>query len=291
MRFSSKEAVEYDLKMHYILLNQYEEKLNALSRYDGCLLKPIKYKGPNTYYSIRPQGKTKFQYAGNDHNEDVIRIREHAFYTKGAEIIRSNILAMESFLSIYQSTGAEHINELLHSTYKIPQTSTLLISDYEANKWLKDAIIKKNSYPIFDPDSLKVTAFDGTKMRSRAEALHYEAFYIYDVPVVFELPYEIGSEILRPDFSFLDVFTTTQKIWEHLGNWFHESKYKRERYREESIHRIDQFTTIGYYPEQNLFLSFGANDNVFDIQSIHRKIAMFAAPPPSIETIEMLKRV
>ena len=79
-------------------------------------------------------------------------------------------------------------------------------------------------------------------------------------------------------------------ISEHLGNWFHENDHKRNKYRNESIHRIDEYTKIGFYPEDNLMLTFGTNDRVFNVQSIHRKVALMAFPPPDKDTIEMLRR-
>ena len=74
-------------------------------------------------------------------------------------------------------------------------------------------------------------------------------------------------------------------------NWFHKDMVKRRQYRTESIDRWDQFAQLGFYPEVNLFLTFGAGESFFDAQAIHRRIAMLASPPPSKETIEMLRRL
>ena len=91
-------------------------------------------------------------------------------------------------------------------------------------------------------------------------------------------------------FPFLDVFSMFTHIWEHLGNWFHENPNKRNKYRVESLERIDEYKKIGFFAERNLQLSFGSNENEFDVQSINRKVAMFAVPPPSPETIAILSR-
>lgn len=65
---------------------------------------------------------------------------------------------------------------------------------------------------------------------------------------------------------------------------------KRSRYRTDAVTRWDQLAEIGFFPESNLLLTFGADENNFDAQAIHRKIAMLAAPPPSEETMNMLRR-
>ena len=291
MKYSCKKIVEFDLKNHYALLDKYTKAMNGLSDYKDYVLKPAKTRGNKRYYSAKGPGKPGFNYIGGEENDQVRLIRECAFYKKAIEVIRANIAIMEEFLGIYKNTGAENINELLGACYTLPPDSLLLRDDAVVDAWIKKQMAIKERYGVFDPDSLKVTAFDGTLMRSRAEAIHYEAFYIYSVPAIFELPYEIDGEVYRPDFTILDVFTMTAKMWEHLGNWFHSNEFKREKYRKDSIYRFDQYSKIGFYPEANLFLSYGTPDNVFDIQTLHRKIAMFAVPPPSEETMSILKRL
>lgn len=290
MRYSCRSSVEYDLQLHYELRTQYERELSDRSEYAGCLLKQKKGRNGTCYYSIRYPNETSHKYIGFRPNEDVTKVREYSYYKKAISVIESNIRTMEQFLSIYQNTGASDINELLKSAYRLPADSHNLILEPEISEWYRSSEAIKNSYPLFDPAGLTVTAFDGTLMRSRAEAAHYEGFYIYNIPAVYELPYKIDGEILRPDFTVLDVYLFQPKMWEHLGNWFHDNQYKRERYREDALHRWDQYASVGYYPENNLILTFGASGNIFDIQDLHRKIAMLAVPPPSKETIEMLKR-
>lgn len=289
MRYSCKESVEYDLKNHYRLRDKYMSEAGARSEYGDCLLKRKASRGKEYYY-IGHSGQKKFEYRGAGADSDVTMVKEYAFYKKALEVIEANIVALEGMLSVYRQTHAENINELLPRAYALPHNSTVLLDDRAASEWLKDRTQTKSAYPVFDPEGLKVTAFDGMKMRSRAEAIHYEAFYIYNVPVVFEFPYDTGTDILRPDFTALDIYRMRDIIWEHLGNWFHENEYKRKRYRSDSVHRWDELYEIGFRPEDNLLLSYGTEDNVFDIQSLHRKVLALALPPPDPETIRFLKR-
>lgn len=68
----------------------------------------------------------------------------------------------------------------------------------------------------------------------------------------------------------------------------YEEKLNKEGYN--YIGGCDEYVRIGYIPEINLFLTFGMNENKFDAQAIHKKIAACSMPPPSMETIDMLKR-
>ena len=291
MRYTSKHAVEYDLEQHYLLRNQYQANCSALSEYEGFRIKEINKRKARTFYSMKKPGESSYRYAGDDFGKDIQCVRELSYYKETLSVIESNIRAMEEFLNIYRQTKAENINEMLPKVYRLPRDASLLKADPEVHKWLQEKRTLKDRYPIANPQGLKCTAFDGTPMRSRAECIHYEAFFIYDVPCIFELPYEVGRDVISPDFTALDVFLMEAKIFEHLGNWFHKDLIKRRQYRNESIDRWDSLAQIGFFPEVNLLLTFAEGEDLFDAQAIHRKIAMLASPPPSEETIEMLRRL
>lgn len=291
MRYTSKHAVEYDLEQHYILRKQYQEKVEELSAFAGFLLKEKHKCGAKAFYSVKKPGYSRFTYAGDSSNPDVQASREYRFYKEALDAVERNIMVMEDFVTVYRQTRADRINELLPRIYRLPPDAALLKLEPEADKWLKEKQQIKAKYPVYNPAGLTCRAFDGTMMRSRAECVHHEAFYIYDVPSIYELPYETPNDVLSPDFTALDVYMMEPKAFEHLGNWFHKDMVKRRQYRTESIDRCDQLRQIGFIPEANLLLTFGAGESLFDAQAIHRKIAMLASPPPSKETIEMLRRL
>jgi len=291
MRYTSKFSVEYDLKQHYLLRDYYQAKCSDLSAYEGYRIKETSRRKNNVFYSMKRPGESRYKYVGDSFTPDVQNVKEFSYYKEMLSVIENNILVMEDFLAIYKQTKAESINELLPRIYQLPRNDALLKAEPEKYRWLQEKRELKSKYPVQNPQGLTCTAFDGTPMRSRAECIHYEAFHIYNIPCVFELPYELGREVLSPDFTALDAFLMQSKIFEHLGNWFHKDLAKRRQYRTESIDRWDSFAQIGFFPEVNLFLTFAEGENLFDAQAIHRKIAMLASPPPSEETIEMLRRL
>lgn len=291
MRYTSKFAVEYDLQQHYLLKKNYEGKCADLSEYEGFRLKEINKRKDKPFFSIKMPGESHFRYAGDSNNKDILKVRELSYYKEMLSVIESNIHVMEDFLNIYKLTKAENINELLPKVYRLPRDVSLLKADPEINKWLQESKALKANYPVQNPQNLTCIAFDGTPMRSRAECIHYEAFFIYNIPCIFELPYKVGKEVQAPDFTALDVFQMKPNIFEHLGNWFHKDLNKRKSYRHESIERWDAFAQIGFFPEVNLFLTFAEGENLFDAQAIHRKVAMLASPPPSEETMDILRRI
>ncbi len=290
MRYSCKAAVEYDLELQYKLRDEYVKTLSESQSLKGAYMKKCAVRKGKSFYAVKHPGQARYVYVGDDTHTEVREIRTRHLYEKAIDVIETNIGIMEDFLRIYRKTNASDLNELLSATYMLPENDPFLLIEPEVYKWKTEQLERKAKYPVFDPAGLKVKAFDGTMMRSRAECIHHEAFFIYNVPSIFELPYKAAGETLHPDFTALDVFTMTPKIFEHLGNWFHSNPAKRSRYRSDAVTRWDQLAEIGFFPETNLLLTFGSDENNFDAQAIHRKIAMLASPPPSEETMNMLRR-
>ena len=247
MRYTSKFAVEYDLEQHYLLREQYQNRCNELSCYEGYRLKEKDKRRDRSFYAMKRPTESRFSYAGDAASPEVQAIREYSYYKEVLKVIEDNIRVMEEFLEVYRQTRADSINDLLPKVYRLPRGDALLKLEPEVDRWLREMKDIKSKYPVFNPAGLTVTA--------------------------------------------LDVFLMNPKIFEHLGNWFHKDMVKRRQYRTESIDRWDQFAQLGFYPEVNLLLTFGAGESFFDAQAIHRKIAMLAAPPPSEETMEMLRRM
>lgn len=196
MRYTSKYAVEYDLEQHYSLRSRYQEKCKELSAFEGFRIKPVKQRKGHSFYSIKRPDESNFKYAGDASNNDIQAIKEYRFYREMLEVIETNIKAMEDFLGVYRQTRAESINELLPRVYQLPKRDSLLKLEPEIAQWLHEKEATKKNYPVQNPANLTCTAFDGTLMRSRAECIHYEAFYIYNVPCIFEFPYEVGGDVL-----------------------------------------------------------------------------------------------
>ena len=290
MRYSSRTSVEYDLKHHYELRARYTEELKLRDAYKESKLKICNTNKGIKYYAAKGPGDEKFIYIGDSSSEVYRDICEYAYYEKAIEMINKNISLLEDFLKSYRRTSVEYITEMLPTAYRLSPVDAFYLMDGEADEWIRRGTSFKQSFPIFDPASLNVTAFDGTMMRSRAEALMYEAFFIYNVPVIYELPYNIDGETYRPDFTALDVYTMSDMMFEHLGGWYHSDPYKRNHYRTEAIHRWDEYAKVGFYPEINLFLTFESENKALDIRAMHRKISMLAVPPPSKGIIDMLRR-
>ena len=104
---------------------------------------------------------------------------------------------------------------------------------------------------------------DGTKVRSRAEAMLYDLFTAMGLVVVYEFPIKIGNRILVPDFLILHPKTMWVYVWEHLGMWFHRD-YSR-RYRERFCEKTEEYAKIGFVIGANLIASYEKPDGGIDM--------------------------
>ena len=138
MRYTSKFAVEYDLQQHYLLKKDYEDKCVELSEYEGFRLKEINKRKDKPFFSIKAPGESRFQYAGDSNNTDILRVRELSYFKEMLRVIETNIHVMEEFLNIYKLTKAENINDLLPKVYRLPRDLSLLKAEPEISNWLQE---------------------------------------------------------------------------------------------------------------------------------------------------------
>lgn len=124
----------------------------------------------------------------------------------------------------------------------------------------------KNAYPIEYPENLKTTTCDGTKVRSRIEAMLYDMFVSMGFSAIYEFPIWIDGVCYRPDFTLLHLLLRRIYLWEHLGMWYHESE--KRNYRRNFLHKAEEYEKLGFYLGNNLFNSYelangGINMNRF----------------------------
>lgn len=248
------------------LLKKYRKAWKRLEKYRGKRLN-ISIKKGRTYYYERRHGQSDV-YLGNESNPMVQRIRELRFCEEMIKCLESNIEWMERFIADYRTVSVDSVKERLPKHYcptHIGMERQLEESD-AARKRYEEMKARKETIPPTHPENLNITTFDGTKVRSRAEALIYNQLWHAGFYVIYEYPieYERGK-FVRPDFLLIHPVTGRIFLWEHLGLWF-DSKYQNN-YRSDYNFKIDQYIQMGFAPGINLLTSYETQFG-FDMESI-----------------------
>lgn len=252
------------------LCELYRKKRDKIVKFKGMHLRTsIKHK--RTYYYRYEKGK--ITYLGNAYNPEVQKIQAWYLYDEIVQSLETNIRLMEEMLQGYRPMDIESVKRRLPKKYipLIMQKELLELPDnmeickkYIAMKEYKESIAPKY------PEALRITAFDGTPVRSKAEAMIYARLCSAGFYVIYEFPIEIEKgRYVCPDFLLIHPVTGQIYIWEHLGLWFGTGD--TFNYRRSYLQKMDFYNTIGFVAGVNLFTSFESEDGL-DMEKISETI-------------------
>ena len=141
------------------------------------------------------------------------------------------------------------------------------ISDEEyAARWLAEPYTSKG-FKEGDPE---FHSTDGTRVRSKSEALLGDIFDSYPVPKKFECPVRLhNGKIIHPDYTLLNVRERKEYIWEHFGRADDQS------YMEYNIGRLNDLIKSGFYHGINLILTFETKAKPLDVNIVRALIEKF----------------
>ena len=146
----------------------------------------------------------------------------------------------------------------------------------------------KETVPVKHPETIKIIAFDGTMVRSKAEAMIYGRLRAAGFYVIYEYPieYEKGKYVFS-DFLLIHPVTGQIIIIEHLGRWFYEGG--NIEYRNSYLWKTDIFRQIGFVQGVNFYVTFEENSNM-DLEKIAKDLTYLYDTQPTRYAKELEKR-
>lgn len=229
----------------------YEERKEKVSDFEGVRMSISKKRNKDYFYLVKEGG---LEYLGDEKNETVQAIKELRLCKTMLQITEGNIEALKTLLKNYNWITPKLIREKIPKTY-LPKNLEENFEDKRFSKnWQRKMNKIKKAYPIKNPENLVAETCDGTRVRSRAEALLYDMFVAMGFVVLYEFPLVINGKTFYPDFLLMNPRTRQLYIWEHLGMWYHETR--GPSYRQEFIQKTMQYALIGFSLGHNLLTSY-----------------------------------
>lgn len=109
------------------------------------------------------------------------------------------------------------------------------------------------------PENLIHVTNSGLKVRSKSEVLIATALEKYGLPFRYECLLETPAGPCYPDFTILHPQSGRLFIWEHFGMIDNPS------YAATSLPKIGTYAQLGYFPNQNLIMTFETKGHPFNI--------------------------
>lgn len=167
------------------------------------------------------------------------------YIEKTLKIIDQDIRAVESALKRYKPIDEQSVMKEFIKIY--PELGSKIYHGMtDPEEWANLFSPITN----YHPESLKHTAFDGTKSRSKNELYiasrldHYGLTYRHDCPT--GIPGLTGV----PDFTILRKYDRKKIYWEHLG------MMDIPEYRARNKRKMEEFEDAGIVPWDNLIITY-----------------------------------
>ena len=113
----------------------------------------------------------------------------------------------------------------------------------------------------YKPEEKKQITSRGLRVRSKSEVLIAEKLYSYSLAERYEQVMHIGSIDIGPDFT---IRRSDGKIF----IWEHEGLTNNKRYVDWQIKKLQLYASIGFYPWDNLIITYDNVDGIIDLREI-----------------------
>ena len=108
----------------------------------------------------------------------------------------------------------------------------------------------------FSMDTAEYYSGEGIRVRSKSELIIANMLEKNRIPYRYEYPLKLGKkELMRPDFTCLNLRTRKEYIWEHFG------MMDNIAYANKNVAKIQEYARNGYVQGKNLIMSFESSQH------------------------------
>ena len=228
--------------------------------------------GHPQYYAIEDNGKRRYLNKGD--LPFLKGVAQRNYDKKLAALLERELRKIKAVLR--ECPAEDLYRSLPESRKKLVEPRVRIPELYEA-KWKSYAEEQskkiRNDFPKTDPFYLP----DGTKVRSKSEAIIAETLSSFGITFFYELPLIIRNTVLFPDFTIPDPQNCRVFYWEHLG-----LTDKRD-YLNEQIRRINLYASQNILPGKNLIFTMESAENPLNTRLVRQLVRSFFVPEPEAD--------
>ncbi len=224
-----------------------QERENALREAPAGTLR-IALKGQYLQYYQRVFSSDILgTYLNRDQNSLVAALAQKDYDSRLICELKAEIKALDRIIDEYRPERIDEIYRSLHDCRKpLIRPARLPDEDY-VKRWMSVEYEKK----AFEENAPDYFTANGERVRSKSEILIADALSRHNISYRYEYPIHIrGLGTVHPDFFCLNVRKRQAYVWEHNG------MMSDSDYADYAINKIEKYELTGYYPGENLILSF-----------------------------------
>ena len=235
------------------LLLKWQKNLeHSLLKVPEGSLRVCKHHNRTQYYQRTSPKDFNGKYIPKENYLLVKQLAQKDYALKTLAVLNKEILAIDKFLTLYPKNNAEELYLSLH-----PERQKLITPIYESDD---DYIKHWESYTYsgkdFDELSSPLYTQKGERVRSKSEIIIADLLHKHNIPYRYECPIYLSSfGKIYPDFMTLNIRSRKEIIWEHFG------MMDDPIYLEGALKKIATYEQNGFFPGDNLILTYESKNN------------------------------
>ena len=256
------------------LLKHEEEKLQAVKLVvdnrlknvpDGALRITSTRKSQIQYMHCTEQDKNG-QFIKKENQELAFKLAQKSYDQKVQRLVERRIKQIKKLSDEYNDNEIEDIYDRLH-----PVRQKLVIPvekpwEKRLAEWKDITYVGKE----FSENIPVIYTKKGERVRSKSEKIIADTFYDLGIEYKYECPLNLkGVGTVYPDFTILRKRDGKEVYWEHDGRMDEPS------YAEKAVRKINSYIANGYFPGDNLIVSFESSGNVLNDRIIKKMISKY----------------
>ena len=209
----------------------------------------IYFKGNAAKWYISEDGARA--YLPKSERDEAVRLAKFAWCRARLSEINTEILACQRYLRVFRHSSS-HLQILL----KNKEFCNLIgESSPDIEEWKNSSFQKNPTHP----EHLQYTTNTGLCVRSKSEVLIATSLEKHAIPFRYECLLDTPSGPIYPDFTIMHPKTRRLYIWEHFG------MIDNQAYSAKSLPKICTYSQLGYFPNDNLIMTFESKDHPFNL--------------------------
>ena len=180
------------------------------------------------------------------------KLAQKDYDAKILKAVEKELHAIQKYNAYYPDKCAEQLYENLHKErqkliFPVCESEDAFVQQWESIEY---------EGKVFYGDAAEFYTAKNERVRSKSEVIIADALNREGVPYRYEFPiYLEDFGTVYPDFTVLHIRTRKEILWEHLG------MMDEPDYAEKAIQKIATYEQNGFFPGENLILTYETRKN------------------------------
>ena len=212
------------------------------------------------------EAKKKLIYIKKDNQQLAYRLAQKSYDQKIQKLVDRRLKQLNKLTEEYEDTEIEEIYDKLHPIRKALIQPVEIPWEQRLAEWKNTPYVGKG----FASGMPEIYSKKGERVRSKSEKIIADIFCDLGIEYKYECPLKLkGVGIVYPDFTILRKRDGKEIYWEHDG------RMDDPKYAEKAVRKINSYIANGYFPGDNLIVSFESSGNVLNDRIIKSMISKY----------------